>query len=84
MGTTKTIGVDGLPCSFWKEYCQDLALFVTTVINMSIKTGTYPSLFMDAIAVLEEGGQKGQGGPGFLSTHLSSASTFQGPGNSCY
>ena len=51
MGTTKAIGVDGLPCSFWKEYCEDLAPFVTTMINMSIKTGTYPSLFKDAIVV---------------------------------
>ena len=51
MGTTKAIGVDGLPCSFWKEYCEDLAPFVTTMINMSIRTGTYPSLFKDAIVV---------------------------------
>ena len=36
MGTTKAIGVDGLPCAFWKEYCDDLAPFVTSMINSSI------------------------------------------------
>ena len=24
MGITKAVGVDGLPCSFWKEYCEEL------------------------------------------------------------
>ena len=42
MGSTKAIGVDGLPCAFWKKYCDDLAPFVNLLINTSIKTGTYP------------------------------------------
>ena len=59
MGSTKAIGVDGLPCSFWKEYCEDLAPFVNLLINTSIKTGTYPTLFKDAIVVpVYKGGRK--------------------------
>ena len=49
MGSTKAIGVDGLPCAFWKEYCDELAPFVNLVINTSISSGTYPALFKDAI-----------------------------------
>ena len=51
MGSTKAIGVDGLPCAFWKEYCEDLAPFVNLMINTSISTGIYPALFKDAIVV---------------------------------
>ena len=59
MGSTKAIGVDGLPCSFWKQYCDDLAPFVNLLINTSIKTGTYPTLFKDAIVVpVFKGGRK--------------------------
>ena len=59
MGSTKAIGVDGLPCSFWKAYCNDLAPFVNLMVNTSIKTGTYPKLFKDAIVVpVFKGGRK--------------------------
>ena len=44
MGSTKAIGVDGLPCSFWKKYCEDLAPFVNLMINTSIKTYLHLSL----------------------------------------
>ena len=64
MGTTKAIGVDGLPCAFWKEYCEDLAPFVNLVINTSIKTGIYPTLFKDAIVVpVFKGGRKDRKDP---------------------
>ena len=58
-GSTKAIGVDGIPCSFWKDFCDDLAPFVNLLINTSIKTGTYPTLFKDAIVVpVFKGGRK--------------------------
>ena len=64
MGSTKAIGVDGLPCSFWKEYCEDLAPFVNLMINTSIKTGIYPTLFKDAIVVpVFKGGRKDREDP---------------------
>ena len=64
MGTTKAVGVDGLPCSFWKEYCEDLAPFVNVMINQSIETGTYPTLFKDAIVVpVFKGGRKDREDP---------------------
>ena len=64
MGTTKAIGVDGLPCSFWKKYSDDLAPFVTVLINTSIKTGTYPSLFKDAVVIpVFKGGRKDREDP---------------------
>ena len=64
MGTTKAIGVDGLHCDFWKEYCEDLAPFVTTMINSSISSGTYPTLFKDAIVVpVFKGGRKNRDDP---------------------
>ena len=64
MGSTKAIGVDGLPCAFWKQYCEDLAPFVTLVINTSIKSGTYPTLFKDAIVVpVFKGGRKDREDP---------------------
>ena len=64
MGSTKAVGVDGLPCSFWKEYCEDLAPFVTLLINTSITTGTYPSLFKDATVVpVFKGGRKDRADP---------------------
>ena len=64
MGSTKAIGVDGLPCSFWKQYCDELAPFVNTMVNSSITTGTYPSLFKDAIVVpVFKGGRKDKEDP---------------------
>ena len=64
MGSTKAIGVDGLPCSFWKQFCDELAPFVTLMINSSIKTGTYPALFKDAIVVpVFKGGRKDREDP---------------------
>ena len=64
MGSTKAIGADGLPCSFWKEYCEDLAPFVNVMINTSIKTGTYPTLFKEAIVVpVFKGGRKDKEDP---------------------
>ena len=64
MGSTKAIGVDGLPCAFWKKYCDDLAPFVNLLINTSIKTGTYPTLFKDAIVVpVFKGGRKDRKDP---------------------
>ena len=64
MGSTKAIGVDGLPCAFWKKYCDDLAPFVTLLINTSIMTGTYPTLFKDAIVVpVFKGGRKDREDP---------------------
>ena len=64
MGLTKAIGVDGLPCSFWKEYCDELAPFVNLLINTSIRTGTYPTLFKDAIVVpVFKGGRKDREDP---------------------
>ena len=64
MGSTKAVGVDGLPCSFWKQYCDDLAPFVNILINTSIKTGTYPTLFKDAIVVpVFKGGRKDKDDP---------------------
>ena len=63
MGTTKAVGVDGLPCSFWKEYIV-LAPFVNLMINTSIKTGKYPALFKDAIVVpVFKGGRKDREDP---------------------
>ena len=38
MGTTKALGVDELPCSFWKCYCDELAPFVCSMVNASINT----------------------------------------------
>ena len=43
IGDHKAVGVDGLPCSFWKSYCEELWPFVKNVINTSILTGTYPN-----------------------------------------
>ena len=67
MGSTKAIGVDGLPCAFWKEYCEDLAPFVNLIINTSIKTGAYPAypaIFKDAIVVpVFKGGRKDREDP---------------------
>ena len=64
MGSTKAIGVDGLPCSFWKQYCNELAPFVNLVINTSIRTGTYPTMFKDAIVVpVFKGGRKDKEDP---------------------
>ena len=64
MGSTKAIGVNGLPCSFWKEYCEDLAPFVNLMVNTSIRTGTYPTLFKDVIVVpVFKGGRKDREDP---------------------
>ena len=53
-----------LPCAFWKQYCEDLAPFVTLMINASINSGTYPSLFKDAIVVpVFKGGRKDREDP---------------------
>ena len=64
LGSTKAIGVDGLPCSFWKQFCDDLAPFVNVMVNTSVKTGTYPTLFKDAIVVpVFKGGRKDREDP---------------------
>ena len=59
MGTTKALGVDELPCSFWKQYCDELAPFVCSMVNASIKTGVYPSMFREALVIpVHKGGRK--------------------------
>ena len=45
MGTAKAVGVDGLPCP------RTVSLRQKIMINSSILTGTYPTMFKDAIVI---------------------------------
>ena len=64
MGTTKALGVDGLPCSFWKRFCNELAPFVCSMVNASINTGVYPSMFREALVIpIHKGGRKDKSEP---------------------
>ena len=64
MGTTKALGVDELPCSFWKQYCDVLAPFVCSMANASINSGTYPTMFKEALVIpVHKGGRKDKSEP---------------------
>ena len=64
MGTTKAVGIDGLPCSFWKNYCEELWPFVKIMVNTSILTETYPTMFKNAIVIpVFKGGRKDRSDP---------------------
>ena len=64
MGTTKAQGVDELPCSFWKRFCNELAPFVCSMINASINSGVYPTMFKEALVIpVHKGGRKDKSEP---------------------
>ena len=46
---TKSIGVDGIPMTFWKQFSNELAVPITHLVNLSIINKSYPDIFKQAI-----------------------------------
>ena len=46
---TSSIGVDGIPMTFWKKCAHELAVPIMHMVNSSIRMATFPDMFKESI-----------------------------------